>query len=903
MKMPFNKMHFPWLKYLAVSTIIFIATLWTASWLAQEHFKKTSNNYFVSIVEKTQSEISTLISLHVGVAANTLTLSSLEDHINSNLSLYINAISKDRDDIAFFVLPKVTDDMLDAFEKKKQEEGYLNFHVFGSSDNYQQNGDIIYFPVSDIQNNRVENLKNLGRDLYSYLNFYDAINTAVEKNTTSAAWSHTSSDNHHGTAIFSPIYDTNYIDLIPEKERMQHVQLIISSEIFLERLVKKIINELLPADIAYRVQIKTMRNPKESRTTELTQLAEKLDTPWLPKLQFSQELSIADKPLNLTLTVVPSLTQLSLVPALLVLLVGLGWIWLIFILVKQRLSQQQAREQAQKTLESERNQAKRTLNSLGEGVITTDNAGNIQYLNPKAAELFSIDAQDPPKLFMALFPESLISEVEKVMSALNEAIYNNNSAQLHNIKMINQFNDTILLDMTVSPLHNEVGHIQGATIVLDDVTHLEEMRLQIENMAKYDHLTGLYNRYEFEHQLKNAILSAHKTKQQHAFCYLDLDQFKVVNDTAGHLAGDQLLKQLTGNVFMLNLPGNAVLGRLGGDEFGLILFNINIEEATKVCQQLINDIRHFVFIWQGKRFQVGVSIGLVAIDLQKLSVEQCLIAADTACYLAKEKGRNRVEYASADNSEISQRHEELSWVERIPRAIEENRLKLFIQRMLPLNHGVRHAEILVRMYDEQGSLLLPSQFIPAAERYGIMETLDQWVIKTALINIEKIHQMSAGDTTIYSINISGQSLANEKFLQFIQTELSPRKTLMPFICFEITETAVMSNLTQALQCMHLIKSMGASLALDDFGSGLSSFTYLRHMPIDYLKIDGAFVQNMHEDKINRAIVLNIHQLSRVFNVKTIAEYVENKEIINELRTIGVDFAQGYGIHKPEAWLV
>lgn len=369
------------------------------------------------------------------------------------------------------------------------------------------------------------------------------------------------------------------------------------------------------------------------------------------------------------------------------------------------------------------------------------------------------------------------------------------------------------------------------------------------------------------------------------------------------MAGDQLLRQLASNVFMLNLPDNAVLGRLGGDEFGLILYNTRLAEATEVCHKLINDIRHFIFIWQGKRFQIGVSIGLVLIDQQKLSVEQCLIAADTACYLAKEKGRNRVEYASADNVEISQRHEELTWVERIPRAIENGRMTLFIQRMLPLNKGNRHAEVLVRMRDEKNDMLLPSQFIAAAERYGIMEQIDRWVVNTALTNIAHLHRSGASDTTIFSINLSGQSLASEKFMQFILQQLDEHATLMPFVCFEITETALMSNLSQAMQCMHQIKSKGAALALDDFGSGLSSFAYLRQMPIDYLKIDGAFVKNMHQDAINRAIVANIHQLSRVFNVQTVAEYVENKEIINELRMIGVDFAQGYGIHKPEPWLV
>jgi diguanylate cyclase (GGDEF)-like protein len=489
------------------------------------------------------------------------------------------------------------------------------------------------------------------------------------------------------------------------------------------------------------------------------------------------------------------------------------------------------------------------------------------------------------------------------MDSLIACIENNQTAQIHNIKTISKDGSPILLDCTLSPMCQSEGKINGAALVLDNVTHLEEMRLQIENMAKRDHLTGLFNRYEFENQIREAIIDAHKNKIQHAFCYLDLDQFKIVNDTAGHMAGDQLLRQLSGTIFLRSIPENAILGRLGGDEFGLLLFNTSMEKSVEICEQIIHDIQHFIFIWQDKRFQIGVSIGLVMIDELSLSVEQSLISADTACYLAKEKGRNRVESAHNDNIDMRQRQEELAWTERIPRAIEENRLVLFIQYMLPLT-GIRpHAEVLVRMKDEQGKLLSPNQFIPAAERYGLMTKVDRWIIQKSLKNIEQIIDSKHNDGVIYSLNLSGQSLTDEKFLLFIHDELSQKPQLAERICFEITETATMSNLVQALRCMKLIKDLGSSLALDDFGSGLSSFAYLRQMPVDYLKIDGAFVQNIHKDAINRAIVANMHQLAGVFGLKTIAEYVENEAILLELRKIGVDLAQGYGVHVPEEWIV
>lgn len=888
---------------LASLTIVVVSSVLTL-WLAKEDFNEVVKEQFVTFTEKTNNEIASVVSMHRGVGANILTLNSIEDEFNTNLRVYIDEISKDRKDVAFFILPKVTDSELAAFEKKKRDEGYLNFQVFGSAETYQQDSDHVYFPVSDVKNSRVISLKHLGRDVYSYLHFFEAINKAIANNQISAAWSHSSVDNPHGISLFLPIYDTNYIAQVPPKERMEHVQMLISSELFLESLVEKQLKESIDHQVNFELRLETQRNNKDWRSSELSNQGAEAPLTWLFPIELTQTISIVDKSIQLTLIAHPSLKQLNLVPGFFIMLVAFTWIGLIYFSLRQGILQLQQREQMEQTLADERNQANATLNSLGEGVITTDHQGFIRYMNPKASDIFSIHWDKGLSLtFKELFPDELVDEMNRVCDSLKEAIRHSELIRLHNVRTRNQQGDTLLLDVTFSPLHKTDEEILGATLVLEDVTHLEEMRLQIEKMAKYDHLTNLYNRYEFEHQLKNAILLAHQSGQQHAFCYLDLDQFKVVNDTAGHMAGDQLLRQLTGNVFMLNLPDGAVLGRLGGDEFGLILFNTTLKDATDVCNKLINDIRHFIFIWQGKRFQIGVSIGLVLIDQQKLSVEQCLIAADTACYLAKEKGRNRVEYASSDNVEISQRHEELSWVERIPRAIETGRMTLFIQRMLPLSKGNRHAEVLVRMRDEKSDLLLPSQFIAAAERYGIMEQIDRWVVQTALANIAHLHHAKSHDSTIFSINLSGQSLASEKFMQFILQQLDHHAALMPFVCFEITETALMSNLSQAMQCMHQIKGKGAALALDDFGSGLSSFAYLRHMPIDYLKIDGAFVKNMHEDAINRAIVANIHQLSRVFNVQTVAEYVENKEIINELRMIGVDFAQGYGIHKPEPWLV
>jgi diguanylate cyclase (GGDEF)-like protein/PAS domain S-box-containing protein len=602
----------------------------------------------------------------------------------------------------------------------------------------------------------------------------------------------------------------------------------------------------------------------------------------------------------------PDNRKLSWYLALSVIVLSIVLIIIFYLALKQQQVKYYEKKQAKEALQKERDRAETTLSSLGEGVITTDTLGRIQYVNPKASEIL-LGSNNKTSLIDILltdvYPKQYRHEAEKIMEGLSRCLESSKIIQLNNIKTSNQAGDTVLLDCTLSPMHPTDGKISGVALVLEDVTYLEDMRLQIENMAKKDYLTDLFNRYEFEHQIKEAIVNAHRNKVQHAFCYLDLDQFKLVNDTAGHIAGDQLLRQLSSNVFKRSIPTNAILGRLGGDEFGLLLFDTNIKQSIKICEQIIQDVQRFLFAWQDKRFQVGVSIGLVIINEFSLSVEQCLISADTACYLAKEKGRNRVESAHEDNHDMRQRQEELSWAERIPRAIEENRLVLFIQYMLPLKGVHPHAEILIRMRDEHGKLLSPNQFIPAAERYGVMSKVDRWIIQQSLKNITKLIQSKKNDGIIYSINLSGQSLTDENFPLFIHEELKNKPEIAKRVCFEITETATMANLSQALRCMKLIKDLGSSLALDDFGSGLSSFAYLRQMPVDYLKIDGAFVHNIHKDNINRAIVANMHQLAGVFNLKTVAEYVENEAILAELRKIGVDLAQGYGVHVPEEWII
>lgn len=898
-----NKPLFPKWHFAIISTSILITALVLGLWLSQQPFKEQSQINFDNLAKQIQNEISTIETIHKGIRGNLLSTSNFALESSVNLNVYVDDASKNKPYVSFYLLPKVYGRDIAAFEARKRYEGFITFQVFGSAD-IDQNAfdeDKVHFPVATVKDKRITSLRHLGRDVYSYLPFYDAINRAISNNQTAAGWSYSFSNNPNGISIFAPIYETNFIDKIKPNERINRTQLLISAEIFLEELVEAFSAQIFDINEHYQITLKTQKSKQEYRSTDVINFSSKL-VPFskLMRSEHEQKIQIADKFFILKLSTEPTWNQLQLSSVLSVLLFALFWVTVIFLSLKKIKKQQAQQEQFEKLIEEERNQANATLSSLGEGVISSDKDGFIHYINPKAKEIFAIShVEEKPQLNI----EALLPDLPKVTSTLFAAIEENKNIYLSDIRTANARKEEILLDITVAPLHKTDGSIHGATLVIEEVSHLEAMRQKIERMATYDHLTSLINRYELERQLKETILLAHQTGDDHAFAYLDLDQFKVVNDTAGHMAGDQLLRQLSNHVVKLSLPDNAVLGRLGGDEFGLILHHTSLEEATHICNQLIDNIRQYVFVWQDKRFQVGVSIGLVMIDQQQLSVEQCLIAADSACYIAKEKGRNRVEHATTDNIDMAQRQEELSWVERIPRAIKENRLILYIQHMKALANDAPHSEVLVRMLDESGQIMPPGSFINAAERYGIMDQIDEWVVRKSIENIQRVHELNTLDKHVYSINLSGHSLTNEHFMTFILHTLHNNANLAPFICFEITETAVMSNFAQAIDYMKQIRATGAALALDDFGSGLSSFNYLRHMPISYLKIDGAFVRNMHEDKINHAIVANIHQLSDVFKIKTVAEFVENEAILQELDTIGVHYAQGYGVHKPEPWLV
>jgi diguanylate cyclase (GGDEF)-like protein len=442
--------------------------------------------------------------------------------------------------------------------------------------------------------------------------------------------------------------------------------------------------------------------------------------------------------------------------------------------------------------------------------------------------------------------------------------------------------------------------------------HLQAMQDQMQEkidratarliyQASHDALTGLINRREFEQRLERTLLSALQQGREHALCYMDLDQFKVINDSCGHAAGDELLRQLA-LLLKGNLRERDTLARLGGDEFALLLENCSIPDALEVADTFRAEVQRFRFKWGDRIFSVGMSVGMVAINADSGTAASLMSAADAACYVAKDRGRNQIHLYESRDSDLVRHRGEMQWVTRIQRALEEHRLRLSWQEIRRADgavESVRHVELLLRMIDEDGSEILPMAFIPAAERYSIMPAIDSWVIEETLRLCQRYLVSKRERNCLFAVNLSGASLKDPAFRRMLLASLDENPAFGPHLCFEITETAAIGNLAVVNEFIEAMRAFGCSFALDDFGSGLSSFTYLKNLNVDYLKIDGAFVRDIANNAIDRSMVEAIHRIGHQMNLRTVAEYVESDQILALLRQMGVDYVQGNGIHQPE----
>ena len=528
-----------------------------------------------------------------------------------------------------------------------------------------------------------------------------------------------------------------------------------------------------------------------------------------------------------------------------------------------------------------------------ESILITDINGIIEYVNPKftaitgftAAEVFgkkanvfrSKDTSD--RLYKNIWATILSGQEWR--------------GELKNCK---KNGELFWAQVCIVPVTNDgvITHFIG---IQGDVTEARIASQKISYQATHDMLTGLINRYEFERLLAQSITSAqHDTT--HVLCFLDLDQFKIINDTCGHMAGDELLRQL-GLLLAENIKPQDTLARLGGDEFAILMTQCGLAQAEKTAQNILELIANFQFMWEKNIFSIGASIGLAEINSQTKNTTEILIGVDSACYAAKDLGRNRIHIYHAEDELLAKRDGEFRWVNELKYALNENRFELYAQPIVSLSDPLqkRIYEVLLRLRTRSGDIVPPGAFLPAAERYNLSNAIDRWVVDHTFAWMEQ-HFQQLDDVDHLAINLSGASLGSNTLLNHIMQQITLHNLPPSMLKFEITETAAISNLRDATLFIKTLSEFGCQFALDDFGSGLSSFAYLKNLPVCTLKIDGMFVKDILDDPIDEAMVKSINDIGHVMGMKTIAEFVENDAIRQRLQDMGVDFAQGYGIGKP-----
>ncbi len=553
-----------------------------------------------------------------------------------------------------------------------------------------------------------------------------------------------------------------------------------------------------------------------------------------------------------------------------------------------------------------------SLRYVSDAVILINASGQIILLNPAAEKMTGWSLHEAKCL--PIYEVILLTGESPQYAALSAVeILENGWFDSHRISQgllkIRNSSCPSPVECTTCPIYDQAGQIIATTLVLREG---QKSGVSIHNSAwqiNHDFLTGLMNRRHFEHCLMQSISDACDLGVSHTLCYIDFDHFKVLNETLDYTAGDEFLRQVS-LILQQCVRRTDILARLGGDEFGLVLRQCGLEQAVSVLETLCAQIHAFKFIWQGRTFNFSVSVGISPLTSQSASPSQLLVATKSACEIAKSKGRNRIHLYQSNDREISANQESIKWIPRLYKALEENRFCLYAQPIIEVNSECggqprsKTFEILLRLKDEAGQVIAPGFFIPVAERYGLMHLLDRWVIRNIFQYLEtrSNEALQAGkridQDCLYMINLSGASLNDDQFLTFVEAQFAIRSVPPQMICFEITETMAIANLAKSIQLIQRLKALGCRFALDDFGSGMSSLRYLKNLPINYLKIDGGFIKDIVQNQVDCEIVEAIHRMSRAMGIQTIAEFVEDSAILDKLKTLGVNYAQGYGIAKP-----
>lgn len=553
-------------------------------------------------------------------------------------------------------------------------------------------------------------------------------------------------------------------------------------------------------------------------------------------------------------------------------------------------------QQAQHALRLERERYRALYDHHPSMFFVLDSAGIVRAVNDFAQKELGLDASDMVGRHISDFGP----DTEQVENAIRTALTGTPSAHRWETRRWKGDGSIIWVRDTARIVTGEVDSVASILVVSEDVTDAYQLAKRLRYQASHDELTGLPNRREFEQQVTSAIAECQEQAASHAVLYLDLDQFKLINDSCGHAAGDELLRQLA-KLLQEHVRRADVVARLGGDEFGVLMKQCSVADAMRIAGSLRRAVESYRFHWTGKTMSVGASIGVVPLDKESGTLAQVLAAADSACFGAKDAGRNRIHLYSEADADIARRNQEMRIAVRLGDAVEQNRFRLYCQPIAPIasgEHRGAHWEFLVRMQYPEEDLILPGTFLPAAERYGMIARIDRWVVNEALTWLEG-RCANAHPDSMFFINLSGLSISEPAFMHFLSDALANTTFPTSAICFEITETAAISNLVQTVDFVRNLKELGCRFALDDFGSGLSSFAYLKSLPVDYIKIDGQFVQDMAHEPVSAVMVRSINEVAQMMGKQTVAEFVENDITLSILRDIGVDFYQGHFLGYPK----
>ena len=798
---------------------------------------------------------------------------------------------------------RVTYEELETFQENMRDDGYLTYQVREYQKELKNHWKPVvkrpvYYPVIFLEPLEPDTVQMLGHDVYSDLNLKEAIEKAIDSGSIAASAPYEFVQGGLGYALFKPVYAGLSIPA-SRKDRFEQATRVVSLLIRIDQLVTQddISDPLVNISLVYR--------QGENRNVSLTSIKKKsagknsLLSVLFSDFTFQQSLhsSGQDFVLEISKPVTAKSLHMGSVAGATIFVA----LFIFLLHMRQRYKLEYQRNQEDMFKHREREEV--TLLSIADAVITTDEQGFVDHMNSTAEKLTEWEissARGNP--IQSIFKVTDNDAPTLVLDPVSQCLMEGRVIRLvKSVGLQGRLESRSEIEAIVSPTRNRDGNIIGTVLVFHDVSNVREMQDHINYQASHDPLTGLIHRREFEKCLKKALDSAHKRGSHHALLYMDIDQFRVLNENFGHLAGDELLVQIS-SLLRAVIREEDTLARLGGDEFSILLEDCPLSEAIKKADYFRGIVEEFNFVWQGKSFDVGFGIGVVVIDSSSGSVNEILKSADSACYAAKAKGRHQVVVYQADDPEMQKQRGEMQWATRISDALRNQKFQLYYQSILPLQENepdVFHCELLMRTEGDSNDLISPEKFIPAAERYNLMGDIDRWVVSTAIQNITILEKnTSTIKTNLYGINLSGQSLSDESFFGYVSGLFEVYDVNQKNICFEVTETSAIVNPKIALNFIQEMKLRGCQFALDDFGTGVSSYSYLKMFPFDYVKIDGSFIRNVTSNSIDRVMVESVCRIANVMGIKTIAEFVEDDATLTTLRDLGVDYAQGYGIAEP-----